>query len=147
MARFMDSASSFDVEIVDDWLFLYAQNRPVVTLDPAVWAQMFGTVGAVITKLQQWARWRDDRLRAAGATQGAGGASHILPAGPPTAAPALFTGGPAAPTPGALGQPWAPPPGVAPGGRRLKRAFPWASVLAVSAFAVAWVVLRVVFGR
>ena len=162
MARFMDSASAFDVEIVDDWLFLYAQNRPVTTLDPAVWAQMFGTVGAVLTKLQQWARWRDERLRSAGDGQGpavvpstsvAGAASLGFLAGAPAAggAPApdatASGAGFAAPTPGDPAQPWAPPPGVAPGGRRLKRAFPWVSVLMIGVVAVAWFVFRMLLGH
>jgi len=147
MARFMDSASAFDVEIVDDWLFLYAQNRPVTTLDPAVWAQMFGTVGAVIAKLEQWARWRDERLRAAGADAVAGGGLASSPPPESDAAPARFAGGPVTPTPGDPGRPWAPPPGVAPEGRRLKRAFPWASVLVFGAAAVGWIVFRLMFAH
>ena len=143
MARFMDSASSFDVEIVDDWLFLYAQNRQVTTLDPAVWAQMFGTVGAVLTKLQQWARWRDERLRAA---SGDAGTSPVEIAAS-ASAPALFAGGPVAPTPGDPGQPWSPPPGVAPGGRRLKRAFPWVSVLVFAGVGISWLVFRMMLGH
>ncbi|MBS1908083.1 MAG: hypothetical protein JST33_16305 [Actinobacteria bacterium] len=144
MARFMDSASAFDVEIVDDWLFLYAQNRKVSTLDPAVWAQMFGAVGAVLTKLQQWARWRDERLRAA-APGDAGTSAASVPA---PVAPAFFAGGAfAAPTPGDPASPWSPPPGVAPGGRRLKRSFPWVSVLVFAAVAVGWFAFRLVFGH
>ena len=153
MARFMDSASAFDVEIVDDWLFLYAQNRQVTTLDPAVWAQMFGTVGAVLTKLQQWARWRDERLRAASSVDAVtapdeSGASPAVtaPAPAPAPAPAHFAG-PVAPTPGDPTQPWSPPPGVAPGGRRLKRAFPWVSVLVFAGVGIAWLVFRMMFGH
>jgi len=141
MARFMDSASSFDVEIVDDWLFLYAQNRQVSTLDPAAWAQVFGTVGAVLTKLQQWARWRDERLRATDPT-GSGSPQAAVAA----SAPALFAG-PVAPTPGDPAQPWSPPPGVAPGGRRLKRAFPWVSVLVFAGVGISWLVFRMMLGH
>ena len=61
MARFIDNAAELDVEIVDDWMFLYTQRR-VSTLDPATWAWLFGAVGALITKLDQWERWRDERL-------------------------------------------------------------------------------------
>ncbi|WP_336628121.1 MULTISPECIES: hypothetical protein [unclassified Microbacterium] len=143
MARFMDTASAFDVEIVDDWLFLYAQNRPVSTLDPAVWAQMFGAVGAVITKLQQWARWRDERLRAAGAASGPGIPG---PAAAGQTAAARFAG-PVTPTPGEPGRPWAPPPGVAPEGRRLKRAFPWATVVVFAVAIGGWIVFRLVLGH
>ena len=50
-----------DVEIVDDWLFLYAK-RDFSTLDPATWAWLFSVVGALLGKLAQWERWRDDRL-------------------------------------------------------------------------------------
>ena len=63
MARFIDNAAALDVEIVDDWLFLYTK-RDAVTLDPASWAWMFGAVAATLDKLAQWERWRDDRLRA-----------------------------------------------------------------------------------
>jgi len=163
MARLIDNAASFDIEIVDDWLFLYAQKTEVTTLDPAAWAQLFGTVGAVITKLQQWARWRDDRLRAAGAV-GAGStaapSASPVPATAPgvpvaplgflagAAAPSADATGFAAPTPADPGQPWSPPPGVASGGRRLKRAFPWVSVLMFGIIAVAWFVFRVLlFGH
>ena len=140
MARFMDSASAFDVEIVDDWLFLYAQNRQVSTLDPAVWAQMFGTVGVVIAKLQQWARWRDEHLRADGAD---GVSVHAEPA---PAAAARFVGS-VTPTPGDPGRPWLPPPGVAPQGRRLKRAFPWATVVVLGVAAGGWIVFRLMLGH
>ncbi|HET8928800.1 MAG TPA: hypothetical protein VFN24_13355, partial [Microbacterium sp.] len=58
MARFIDSAAALDVEIVDDWLFLYAK-RDFSTLDPATWAWLFSVVCALLDKLAQWARWRD----------------------------------------------------------------------------------------
>ncbi|MGN8027747.1 hypothetical protein [Microbacterium sp. 22242] len=131
MARFMDNAAAFDVEIVDDWLLLYAQNRQVSTLDPAAWAHAFATVSAVIDKLAQWARWRDERLSAAGQ------ASPVRPGGSVSPAPAAFAGV-AAPTPGPAGQSWAPPPGVAAPGRRLKRSIPWVSVVVIAFFGIAW---------
>ena len=110
MARFIDHAAQLDVEIVDDWLFLYTQ-RPVSTTDPATWEWLFSTVGALMTKLDQWARWRDDRL-APSAGQPA-----------PTAAPGLPFATPA----GVL----TPPPGVAEPGRRLKGAAPWAAIIVI----------------
>src|SRR5690606_410461 len=64
MARFIDHAAEMDVEIVDDWMFLY-MRRKASTTDAATWAWLFGTVGALMTKFDQWARWRDDRLRQA----------------------------------------------------------------------------------
>lgn len=66
MARFIDNAAALDVEIVDDWLFLYAK-RDFSTLDPATWAWLFSVVGALLDKFAQWARWRDERLAAAAA--------------------------------------------------------------------------------
>ncbi|WP_127820219.1 hypothetical protein, partial [Microbacterium sp. CPCC 204701] len=57
MARFIDNAAALDVEIVDDWLFLYAK-RDFSTLDPATWAWLFSAVGALLDKFAQWARWR-----------------------------------------------------------------------------------------
>ena len=99
MARFVDNAAALDVEIVDDWLFLYAR-RDLTTLDPATWQWLFATITAIEEKMAQWARWRDERL--------------------PTATPAV---GAAAPllTP--------PPAGVAQQGRRLKRGVSWVTVV------------------
>lgn len=113
MARFIDHAAQMDVEIVDDWLFLYAK-RDVSTLDPATWAWMFGAVAAMLDKFAQWERWRDDRLHP-GVEAPAG--AH---AGSPAASPAATTLPFAAPT--ALLR---PPPGVAVPGQRLKKGFPW----------------------
>ncbi|GAA4490229.1 hypothetical protein [Microbacterium panaciterrae] len=137
MARFMDNAATFDVEIVDDWLLLYAQRQEVSTLDPATWARMFATVSAVIDKLAQWGRWRDERLRAA-----PGGLTGTTPAGAGSAAaPMAFAGDVAAPTPGAPGQtPWSPPPGVAAPGRRLKRTSSWVGLVFFLIFAGFWLI-------
>ncbi|MGF2949539.1 hypothetical protein [Microbacterium alcoholitolerans] len=105
MARFIDHAAQLDVEIVDDWMFLYMQ-RPASTTDPATWAWLFGAVGAVLTKFDQWARWRDERLRQARADA--------------TAQPAVAAAEPNLPFAPPAGM-LAPPAGVAPEGRRLKR--------------------------
>ncbi|MGI6879011.1 hypothetical protein [Microbacterium sp. gxy059] len=64
MERFVDSAAQLDIEIVDDWLFFYLQNRDASTLDPDQWAWEFSIVGAMLDKLAQWGRWRDERLAA-----------------------------------------------------------------------------------
>lgn len=126
MARFIDHAAELDVEIVDDWLFLYTK-RQVSTLDAATWEWLFGTVGALLTKLDQWARWRDDRLIAqhpvpiAGPAPGHG--SHALP----FAAPA-----------GML----RPPPGVAREGRRLKRRGSWVTIALIVVIGAVWAILR-----
>ena len=60
MARFIDNAAALDVEIVDDWLFLYGK-REFSSLDPATWAWLFSVVAALLDKFAQWARWRDER--------------------------------------------------------------------------------------
>ncbi len=127
MARFIDHAAQLDVEIVDDWLFLYAR-RDVSTLDPATWAWLFGAVGALLTKLDQWARWRDDRLRLAQqhpAQQLAQHPAQQLAQHPGSAAPAQHPGSPALPFAAPAGLLTPPPPGVALPGRRLRRRSPW----------------------
>lgn len=84
MARFVDNAAQLDVEIVDDWLFLYAK-RPLVTTDPETWTWLLATVDAVTQKLDQWARWRDDKLPEA--------ASAESPSPMVTPPPAVAAGG------------------------------------------------------
>lgn len=126
MARFIDHAAQLDVEIVDDWMFLYTK-REASTLDPATWAWLFGVVGALMTKFDQWARWRDDRLHAQQRqmTDAAGPgatASAPLPFAPPAG---LLT----------------PPPGVAPQGRRLKRRTAWVPLVVVIIVGVAYAVM------
>lgn len=111
MARFIDNAAHLDVEIVDDWLFLYTQ-RKVSTLDAATWAWLFGAVDAVTAKLDQWGRWRDERLITTHTASASG------------TAPAQVTDGTALPF-AAPATTFAPPAGVAPQGRRLKQSVPW----------------------
>ncbi|WP_338037096.1 hypothetical protein [Microbacterium lushaniae] len=124
MARFIDNAAALDVEIVDDWLFLYAK-RDLSTLDPATWAWLFSVVAALLDKFDQWARWRDDRL------------AH---------APMAAADGDAAPAGAAAAPMLTPPPaGVAPGGRRLKRGFSWGTVVVI-VLVIAWYVVRGVMG-
>ena len=77
MARLIDRVRGFDVEIIDDWLFLVS-SRDVVTLDPDAWQGLYDAVGALSDKIGRWERWRDDRLPAAprvtpGTDAGAGG--------------------------------------------------------------------------
>jgi hypothetical protein len=148
MARFIDNAAALDVEIVDDWLFLYAK-RDFSTLDPATWAWLFSVVGALLDKFAQWARWRDERLRAAAALT-------IPDASAPTDAnadaamsPALgaVAGGvgtvPFTPPLAAL----RPPPGVAPQGRRLQRGVPWISFVVMGVVVLWWILSQAgVFG-
>ncbi|MDT0157844.1 hypothetical protein Q9R19_09440 [Microbacterium sp. ARD32] len=149
MARFIDHAAQLDVEIVDDWMFLYMQ-RSASTTDAATWAWLFGTVGALMTKFDQWARWRDDRLRAAQAS------APALQPGMPAPTP---TTGPLSPSTGAVPQqsgagplPFAPPagmlappPGVALQGRRLKRGVSWVTIVII-AVVVGFMVLPQLLG-
>ena len=129
MARFIDNAAALDVEIVDDWLFLYAK-RDFSTLDPATWAWLFSVVGALLDKLAQWARWRDDRLRAQAAVTDAS----------TTAGVSADTGNGASAVPfQAPLEALRPPPGVAPQGRRLQRGVPWVSIVVVGGFVLFWV--------
>ncbi|MFK4761925.1 hypothetical protein ACI3KS_13390 [Microbacterium sp. ZW T5_45] len=112
MARFVHHAAELDVEIVDDWLFLYTR-RSVSTLDPATWAWLFGAVGALLVKLDQWARWRDERLQMA---PGGAPVVGVNPGASPPTTPAL---------PFAVPTQLLTPPGVAAPGRRLRRRGPW----------------------
>ncbi|WEG10306.1 hypothetical protein PU630_07075 [Microbacterium horticulturae] len=63
MARLIDRAGGFDVEIVDDWVFI-SQARDFVTLDPQRWRAVIAATGALRGKLAQWERWKDDHLSA-----------------------------------------------------------------------------------
>ena len=159
MARFIDNASVLDVEIVDDWLLLYS-GEELSTTDPARWAWAFSVISTLLDKLDQWARWRDDRLAAGapGAAIWAGAPGQTGAPGPRGAAGApedgvasgasgIPTGAPGAAVPAGAGvsagsngagvsaaplQPWVRPPvGVAPPGRRLRGRSPWIVVAIV----------------
>ncbi|WP_424448338.1 hypothetical protein [Microbacterium arborescens] len=156
MARFVDNAAALDVEIVDDWLFFYGR-RDFSTLDPATWSWLFGAVAAMIDKLAQWERWRDDRLAASAGHAGPATSASDTAAPSPAAAGAGVSAGPAAGTSGAgAGTPadvptgpgpsasaapalpvtpppglLRPPPGVAAPGQRLKKGVPWITVVVV----------------
>jgi len=149
MSRFIDTAADLDVEIVDDWLIMYTK-RNASTTDPDTWAWLFGAVAAVLGKLDQWERWRDDRLLQAGAAAaggggaggaagagggagGAGGAAGAVGAG--RAGRAMAASLPFAPPAGLV----RPPRGVAPEGRRLRTRFPWVlTIILLAAFLVPW---------
>jgi hypothetical protein len=60
MARFADHAVLFDIEIVDNTLFLYT-GPAVVTLSPSMWEWLFDTVTALNAKIARWERWRDEK--------------------------------------------------------------------------------------
>lgn len=104
LAHLIDAAEDFDVEIIEDRLYLYS-GRDVSTTDPGRWERVIGIAQVVQTKLDQWARWRDDRL----VDEDAGG--HRIPqAAQPPVLPDR-------------------PVGVAKPGRRLRRAVPWIAVI------------------
>ncbi|WP_434811910.1 hypothetical protein [Microbacterium sp. bgisy189] len=131
MARFIDNAAALDIEIVDDWLFLYAK-RDFSTLDPNMWNWLFSVVGALLDKLAQWERWRDERLAAQAAAQAfpqpqpvhaADGGAQALPFAAPVES---FT----------------PPRGVAKQGQRLQRRVRWVPIIAVVGFGLFWILTQ-----
>jgi hypothetical protein len=62
MALLIDNAGAFDVEIVDDWLFVYSET-PIDTTDPARIGRMFQIVDTVGAKtLSQSDNYSDDRV-------------------------------------------------------------------------------------
>lgn len=62
MARLIDNASTFDVEIVDDWLLMYS-NQPLALDRPDTWERLYATLDAIIPKtVKQTQHYRDDRV-------------------------------------------------------------------------------------
>jgi len=78
MARFVDYAADFDVEIADAWLML-STRKPVATLDVDRWRHLLDLVTALEQKLGQWGRWRDEQLDAAGPSSSSSSATRMLP--------------------------------------------------------------------
>ncbi|MDN3310135.1 hypothetical protein QWJ90_04240 [Microbacterium oryzae] len=60
-ALLMDAASDFDIELIDDWVFL-TSPADVVTLRAERWQNVESALRAVVAKIDQWERWRDDRV-------------------------------------------------------------------------------------
>jgi len=83
MARLIDRVRGFDVEIIDDWLFLVS-SRDVVTLDPDAWQALYDAVGALSDKIGRWEHWRDDRIPAeppvTPSTDAGAGTALLMPA-------------------------------------------------------------------
>jgi hypothetical protein len=74
MALLIDDASPFDVEIVDNWLFLYSA-RPFQSLVAATYQRLFSIVQTVGAKtVRQTERYQDDRV-------GLASANIVAPAG------------------------------------------------------------------
>lgn len=62
MALLIDEASPYDVEIVDDWMFVYSA-RPLDLLSPVTWDRMIRIVDTVGAKtLDQTERYADERM-------------------------------------------------------------------------------------
>ena len=62
MALLIDESSAFDVEIVDDWMFVYS-TRPFDLLQPAVWQRLDRIVQTVGSKtLDQTRLYADERV-------------------------------------------------------------------------------------
>lgn len=114
-ARLIDNAGDFDVEIVDDRLYLYA-THDLSTTDPAQWTRLLQTLGLLQAKLDQWARWRDVRLP----EPDAGGHTIADAKSPVPVAPA----------------------GVAEPGRRLRRSFPWVATVFGILYIGFWIVVK-----
>jgi len=74
MALLIDDAGSFDVEIVDDWMFIYSPHR-FAALSAANYARLFHIVQTVGNKtISQTANYHDDRI-------GSPAADIVAPAG------------------------------------------------------------------
>jgi hypothetical protein len=114
MALLIDNAGAFDVEIVDDWLFVYS-STPIDTTDPAQIGRMFQIVDTVGAKtITQSDRYSDERVADAGA-------SHDQAA--------------------ALAGPDASRNLIAPQGRRLRTRFSWVSIVVFAFIIVVWFVV------
>jgi len=100
LAHLIDQSDDFDVEIVDDRLYLYSPHD-MSTADPRRWERMLRIVEMLRTKLDQWARWRDVRL--------------------PERSPSPATTATAFPP--------VPPAGVAEPGRRLRKSVSWIAIV------------------
>jgi hypothetical protein len=74
MALLIDDAGSYDVEIVDDWMFIYSPHQ-FPQLDARNYARLFNIVQTVGTKtVSQTANYHDDRV-------GSATANIVAPAG------------------------------------------------------------------
>jgi predicted secreted protein len=67
MALLIDDAAPFDVEIVDDWMFVYSAH-PFEATSPATYQRLFRIVATVGAKaVTQTERYHDDRVASPGA--------------------------------------------------------------------------------
>lgn len=80
MAQLIDHVRGFDVEILDDWLFLES-TRDLVTLDPAIWHHVLAATTAITEKIDRWGRWRDTRVEDAPLSSITTRVPQVAPAG------------------------------------------------------------------
>lgn len=128
MANFMDTMGAFDVEIVDQWVFLYSRTGGRSSGNVDVWAWRFRAVHALLSKISQWERWRDDRI-----TEGSTAQQTTFATVPGSTFAGAHASGvvpPLPPVPGASRS------GVAPEGRRLRRGISWGSFAFIGAVAL-----------
>ncbi len=64
MARVVDRAALYDIEIVDDWLFLYARTG-LGGGDARSWRRADEALRALAEKIDRWGRWREAAPRRA----------------------------------------------------------------------------------
>lgn len=76
MARLIDDVGAFDVELVEDHVFLTVPGD-LVTLDPERWRAVLDAVDAVTEKLDRWERWRADDEDAAPGPRRAGDGPEV----------------------------------------------------------------------
>lgn len=61
MGRLVDRAATFEIEIVDSWMLLYARDATSTT-EPARWEWVTSVASSLADKVANWEAWRDDRL-------------------------------------------------------------------------------------
>lgn len=87
MAHLIDETHAFDVEFVDDWMFLYTR-QDLSVLDPATWERLARISDTVTARMRDRSRtYRDVRVADAPGTLPPGMVSHPPMQGPQAIAP------------------------------------------------------------
>ncbi|MGJ6980885.1 hypothetical protein ACSDQ9_10220 [Aestuariimicrobium soli] len=127
LADLMNTPAQYDIEIVDDWLFLYTKDRQDLT-DPQTWQMLEQVATGLVSRVADLAtRYRDGRLVPPSTP------ANFVPGSPEQPAPETFLG-----RPQHLGSPGTPARAIAPQGQRLRRGFSWG----VLVFVLAWLVFQ-----
>ncbi|WP_203568377.1 hypothetical protein [Aestuariimicrobium ganziense] len=117
--RLVQAQADYDIEIVDDWMFLYTRQRQDLT-DPATWQLFQGIADEVLSRFSRVAqRYHDQRVE--------GLATGVLAAAAAADARRASPGRPA----------------VAPQGQRLRNGLDLRTVIVVGAMVGLWVLLQV----